>query len=61
MRQALFPGTDEQLAIALRHIERYAHRVGLRYDGFGAWAYTPVGQFVEQHLPPDYPGPFVGF
>jgi len=57
MRQALFPGTDEQLAIALRFVEAYAHRVGLRFDGFDAWRYTPVGDFVEQHLPPDYPAP----
>jgi hypothetical protein len=61
MRQTLFPGTDEQLAIALRFIERYAHRVGVRFDGFGSWAFTPVGEFVERHLPPEHQGRVTGF
>jgi hypothetical protein len=61
MRRTLFPGTDPELATALRFIEQYAHRVGMRFDGFESWRRTPVEDFVEQHLPPEARQGFRGF
>lgn len=50
MRQILFPREDKDLAEALVSIERSAHAVGIRYDGFEGWGRTPVGAFIEQHV-----------
>jgi hypothetical protein len=59
MRQTLFQGSDEEFARALDVVGHVAHNVGIRYDGFGSWARTPVGDFIEQHVPHEerrYPG-----
>jgi hypothetical protein len=51
VRQALFPTSDAELAEALKSIERFAHRVGIRFNGFVGWERTPVAEFIEQHRP----------
>lgn len=49
MRQALFRGSDADLACALAAIAKVAHQDGFRYDGFRSWERTPVGDFINEH------------
>lgn len=53
MRAVIFPREDAALALALHRIGQMAHEEGFRYDGFWGWNHTPVGEFIEQHLPPE--------
>jgi len=53
LRRALFPGSDSELADALRSIERVAHQVGVRFLGFMSWERTPVAEFIQRHRPAD--------
>jgi hypothetical protein len=53
LRAAIFPGSDEDLAIALAKIGEMASREGARYAGFEGWRQTPVYDFLERALPPD--------
>jgi len=49
MRAILFPGTDEQLAVALTAVGASAAREGLRYHGFMGWEQTKVGTWLAGH------------
>jgi hypothetical protein len=51
MRGTLFRRDDEDLATALAEIGKVASAEGVRYDGFDGWGRTPVGEFIERHLP----------
>jgi hypothetical protein len=51
MRAVIFPREDDELAAALARIGEMAHEEGVRYDGFGSWHRTPVGDFIERNLP----------
>lgn len=51
MRGELGVQDDELLAYVLRAIESVAHQQGIRYHGFRSWDYTPVGEFIAEHLP----------
>jgi hypothetical protein len=53
MRSALFPFDDDDLALALQGIASVAAREGWMSDGFVSWVGTPVGDFIEKHLPRD--------
>jgi hypothetical protein len=53
LRQAIFHGSDADLALALSAIESLAAREGVWYDGFHSWAHTPVAEFIAQHLQPE--------
>jgi len=50
MRQTIFRGSDEALAIALATIAEHARQQGWMSDGFVGWPHTPVGEFIERHL-----------
>lgn len=52
MRETLFKGTTEQLALALNVIGRLAANEGMRFWGFGGWG-PEVDAFVTQNLPAD--------
>jgi len=58
MRKTLFERDDGHLAIALQAIGKSAHDEGIRYDGFESWGRTPVGVFIERHLPESQGSPF---
>jgi hypothetical protein len=51
MRQALFPLSDEDLAVALREIGRRAAAEGWASDGFEGWDGTATGSFIAEHSP----------
>lgn len=51
MRAVIFRRGDEELALALAKIGEMAHQEGMRYDGFGSWWPTPVGDFIDRNLP----------
>jgi hypothetical protein len=51
MREVIFKHGDDDLASALAEVGMLAHAEGIRYDGFGSWANTPVGEFIAEHLP----------
>jgi hypothetical protein len=52
MRDVLGVQDDTRLAVALRAVEGAASPEGIRYHGFRGWAYTPIGDFITEHLPP---------
>jgi hypothetical protein len=52
MREALFKGTDEQLALALNVIGRLASNEGMRFFGFGGWG-GEIGAFIAKNSPSD--------
>ena len=51
MRQAIFKGTDEQLAIALKTIGDLATKEGMRFFGFEGW-WPEIEDFIAKNLPP---------
>jgi hypothetical protein len=51
MRSAIFRRGDEDLALALDAIGEVAHREGIRYNGFGGFSRTTVGEFIDQNRP----------
>jgi len=54
MRETLFEGTDEQLALALNVIGHVASNEGMRFFGFGGWG-AEIGSFIAQNPPTEQP------
>jgi hypothetical protein len=50
MREVIFPGDDQHLAIALHELDSGAQRAGFRYDGWEGYG-PRAREFVKQHLP----------
>jgi hypothetical protein len=51
IRTAIFPSSNEDLAVALAKIGEMAGSEGVRYAGFDGWRHTPVYDFLERYLP----------
>lgn len=51
LRADLYPGSDEQLALALQELGARAQEEGWRFDGFTGWPHTPVQEFIDANLP----------
>src|SRR5206468_943621 len=56
MRQALFPRSDTDLALALAAIGERAQQEGWQFDGFEGWSGTAVEEFIRDHPPHDGAG-----
>jgi Putative DNA-binding domain len=48
-RQAIYPGDDDALATAIRHIDEDAQHEGFSYDGWGGFGDPTVRRFLEEH------------
>jgi hypothetical protein len=52
MREAIFNGDDEELAIALKAVGDLAFKEGLRFFGFDGWG-PALSSFIERHQQPN--------
>jgi hypothetical protein len=54
MRATLFPESDDDLAAALREIDRMASNEGWKYNGWHGWGHdSTIGSFLAEHPVPE--------
>jgi len=53
MRAAIFPETDQELALALSVLNHWARQAGFQYSGWFGFDDQTLLNFLQAHLPED--------